>query len=239
MKKQLFLFLASVMLIVAVAVSVFATQVFAAQNIVYGDITDDSYVGVTDVIKLLQLLANDGIPGLAETQKKAMDVNCDNRVDVSDCIRILQYIASPDSTLLGPEVSDEITITAGEISGRAGETVIVPITIENNTGIAGATITVTYSPKLTLTGASNGTAFGAFDFTHTNGLPNPCVLTWDSQSGEVTSDGVIANLTFVIPDTAKIGDKYEVKCSYRHGDIYNNNWDDLTLTFVDGIITVK
>ena len=234
MKKRSIVFIVTIMLIVAVAVSV-----TAAQKTVYGDVTGDSNVDVSDVIKLLQLLANDGIYEFNQAQKTAFDVNCDAKVDVSDAIRTLQHLASPDTIILGPEKSPKITITVENVSDKAGETVMVPIYISNNTGVAGATITVTYSPKLTLTAAASGTAFEALDFTHTEGLHNPTNLMWDSQSDEATADGVIANLSFVIPNNAKTGDKYEVKCSYRYGDIYNNNWDDLTPVVVDGIITVK
>ena len=89
------------MQIVAVAVSV----VTAAQNTVYGDVTGDSNVDVSDVIKLLQLLASDGIAEFNQAQKIAIDVNCDGNVDVSDAIRTLQHLANPESIVLGPQVS--------------------------------------------------------------------------------------------------------------------------------------
>ncbi|MBQ9922595.1 MAG: hypothetical protein IJO52_10425 [Clostridia bacterium] len=234
MKRQIFVIVTAIILLVAVA-----TQTIAAQSIVYGDITGDNYVSVSDVIKLLQLIASDGISELTSAQKKAMDVDCDDYVSVSDCIRMLQYIANPGSIILGPEEAQDTTITVGEVSGKAGETVTVPVSISNNTGVAGATLTITYSPKLTLTSAVSGAAFGELDFTHTEGLHNPCNLMWDSQSGEASGDGVIANLTFTIPSSAKVGEKYEVKCSYRYGDVFNDNWDDLELVIVDGAITVK
>jgi len=69
--------------------------------IIYGDIDGDSYVSVSDVIRMLQSIANGDIANLTATQKSSADVNCDGNVDVSDVIRILQHIASPDTTL-GP-----------------------------------------------------------------------------------------------------------------------------------------
>lgn len=237
MKKQILMLATAIMLIVTICVSSFS--VFAASKTMYGDITNDGYVSVSDVISLLQLLANDGIGDFTSAQKKIADVTCDDRIDVSDVIRILQFLASPGSTVLGPEQSEDITITVGSISASAGETVTIPISIENNTGIAGATLTITYSPKLTLTNAVNGTAFSSFVFTHTEGLHNPSNLMWDSQDGEVSEDGVIANLTFTVPSGARVGDRYEVKCTYRNGDIFNADWEDLEPVIIDGAIIVK
>lgn len=71
-----------------------------SSEVIYGDITGDSLVSVSDVIFMLQALASGAV--LTDAQKLAGDVNCDNKVDVSDVIRTLQYLASP-STQLGPQ----------------------------------------------------------------------------------------------------------------------------------------
>jgi len=75
----------------------------SSDEITYGDISGDGKVEVSDVIKMLQLLASSDVSVLDEAQRTAADVTGDGKVDVSDAIRILQYIANPDSVQLGPK----------------------------------------------------------------------------------------------------------------------------------------
>ena len=139
----------------------------------------------------------------------------------------------PDAPITEP------TIVISNVTASAGDTVEVELSIVNNPGIAGATVSIEYPVGVVFDEATNGDAFATLDFSHTNGLPNPCNLTWDSESGQTTSNGTIANLKFTVPADAKSGDTFEIKCSYKYGDIYNDSWDDVEITFINGFIRVE
>lgn len=134
---------------------------------------------------------------------------------------------------------EEPTIKVSNVTASAGATVQVPIVIMNNPGIAGATVTVTYDTSLTLSTASSGEAFSSLQYSNPGKFVSPCNFTWDSESGETTENGTILYLTFVVPSTASVGDVFEISCSYRDGDIFNDAWDDVTLKIISGGITVK
>ena len=71
-------------------------------------------------------------------------------------------------------------------------------------------------------------------------LESPCNFTWDSENLEAKNDGVMLYLTFVVPSSAKAGDTFVLDGSYRKGDIYDNNMQDIEnlSEIIDGKITV-
>jgi len=131
------------------------------------------------------------------------------------------------------------SIQVSNVTAKAGETVQVPVIIKNNPGIAGATLTFTYNSGLTLTSADSGEAFSTLTCSKPGKYTSPCKFTWDSESGETKENGTILYLSFTVPSTASVGDVYEISCSYRAGDIFNDAWDDVTLTTIGGGITVN
>lgn len=153
--------------------------------------------------------------------------------NVTESITVTALYEKDEVTYDGP------TIVVESVTASAGDTVEVELSIVNNPGIAGATVSIEYPVGVVFAEATNGDAFATLDFSHTNGLPNPCNLTWDSESGQTTANGTIANLKFTVPVDAKSGDTFEIKCSYKYGDIYNDSWDDVEIEFVNGLITVE
>lgn len=120
----------------------------------------------------------------------------------------------------------------------AGATVEVNVSITDNPGIAGATFTLAYHEDLTLVNAVKGTAFSALDYTQPGTFSNPCNFTWDSENAEATEDGVILTLTFQVSETAEQNEELNVDFSYRYGDVFDNNDNDLTISFTNGNIVV-
>lgn len=131
------------------------------------------------------------------------------------------------------------TFVVGNVSAKAGETVKVPVSIINSPGVAGATITISYNSALTLNAASSGEAFAALQCSNPGKFVSPCNFTWDSETGESSDDGAILYLTFVVPSTAKSGDVFEINCSYRDGDIFDDSMNNVSLDVIGGKITVK
>ncbi len=130
-----------------------------------------------------------------------------------------------------------ITLSVGNIQASSGESVTVPVSISGNTGIAGAVLSVTYDSSLTLTNVTSGEAFSSLTFTKPGNLgANPINLTYDGQDAD-TSNGIIAYLTFSMPENAS--GNYPISLSYNYGDVYDNDLNDLTLSLVDGAICAE
>ncbi len=117
------------------------------------------------------------------------------------------------------------TIITGITSARAGEMVDLDITIVNNPGILGATLTLSYDEGLTLKKAALGDAFSDLIFTQPGLFTSPCSFVWDASelsAGEI-KDGVIMTLTFKVSDNVATGKAMNVHLSCKDSDIYDIN----------------
>lgn len=114
----------------------------------------------------------------------------------------------------------------------------VNVNIQNNPGIAGATLNLQYDPKLTLISAENGEAWGKLAFTLPAKLGNPSTFLWDSERGMTQEDGTVLKLKFSISDQAVEGDQLSINLSYVPGDLYDENLETVNLQIVNGCITV-
>ncbi len=135
-------------------------------------------------------------------------------------------------------VANEPTIAVEHATAQAGDTVTVPVKLSNNPGVAGMTISLTYDPALVLTSAAKGEALSGLDLTLPGKYQNNCNFPWDSMDGESKEDGAILYLTFTVPASARPGDTYSIVFTYRSGDIYNNDMDDVDFLMQAGEIVV-
>lgn len=136
-----------------------------------------------------------------------------------------------------------LTVSKEEIYGE--ETVTVDIVLSDNTteklpdGICGMVLYVNYNSALTLTEVSGGEALSSLTFTPAGDITTvPFKLMWDGQDGDKDDNGVIASLTFTVPEEAGT---YEVNVMYIPGDIYDGSMEmnDLNPAVYNGGITVK
>lgn len=130
-------------------------------------------------------------------------------------------------------------ITVQSVSGSPGSTVDVDVTIKNNPGILGATLSFTYDNGLTLTGATAGDAFSALTMTKPGKFTSPCNFTWDAQdiSTDDIKDGTIITLQFKISDTAENGTDYNITVSYAKEDIIDANLNPVDIDIKNGTVT--
>ncbi len=135
------------------------------------------------------------------------------------------------------EYTDATIFVENKYSG-AGSSVDVNLYIVNNPGVAGAKFTVSYSPKLTLTGASSGATFESLDYTPPGVFESPCNFNWDSESAVATEDGVVLTLKFDVSADAVAGENLNVDISYRYGDIYDGNLDSLKFNLEGNNVTI-
>lgn len=136
-----------------------------------------------------------------------------------------------------PVGNASMSLTASSVSGEAGDTVEVEISVSDNPGIASLKFDVEYSDYLTLEGVVFNSAFGPYATTPPV-YKNPQSITLVSPYADCTVNGVLATLTFSIADDAPAGD-HDILLSYYQNETYNSNFDDVSVRVTDGCVTVE
>ncbi|MBQ3100509.1 MAG: S-layer homology domain-containing protein [Clostridia bacterium] len=132
------------------------------------------------------------------------------------------------------------TITLESIEAEVGDELSIKVLIENNPGIWGMDLRISYDKSvLTLTSVDNGDFYQETEWTKGNLNGDVYILSYEANGlYDVTaSSGVLAVLNFKISDTAEVGD-YAVSAFYNPGDIININFDDINFTVVNGTVRV-
>lgn len=130
------------------------------------------------------------------------------------------------------------SVVVGNVSAKAGETVVVPVTIHKNPGINGMQLNVSYDPALKLTKAEKGDALSGLNLTLPSTFGNPSKFLWDGLNENESSNGVVLNLSFKVPSTAKEGDLYTIAVEAPVGSIYDNDFNDVLFDMIGGAITI-
>lgn len=132
------------------------------------------------------------------------------------------------------------TITVESVGGTSGGDVSVKVTVENNPGLWGMDLRIDYDKSaMTLTSVENGDFFAASEWTKGNLESDTYILSYEANEIEdiTKASGTLAILNFTLKEGLSGGD-YEVKASYRPGDIINISFEDLVFTVVNGKVTV-
>lgn len=113
-------------------------------------------------------------------------------------------------------------VVFGEVMGKIGDEVTVPVTVKNNPGIACFRFRVTYNnDDLTFISAEKGDVLTKGTISSTTDTENKTMTFLWYSAENVTANGEIAKLKFKINDTAK-GD-YTLNVSYLAEDFLNEN----------------
>lgn len=137
--------------------------------------------------------------------------------------------------------ADSPAITLESVTAESGQEVSVKVLIENNPGIWGVGLKISYDKTaLTLISVDNGDFYQASEWTKGNLASAVYILSYEASGFDdiTTQSGILATLNFKVSDTASAGD-YEVTASYNPGDIINVNFDDIDFTITNGKVTVK
>ncbi len=138
------------------------------------------------------------------------------------------------------EIASEPKIKVSDVYAQARDTVSVDVFIENNPGIFGAKLTFEYAEGLTLIDSSQGEALSVLTMTKPGKYTSPCSFGFDGESisEEDIKDGTVLTLVFEIEEGSISGKEYFVKVSYKHGDIFDADYEDLELLCESGFVTV-
>ena len=151
-------------------------------------------------------------------------------------IKVISYIVI-SSILLTTVVFAQMTpqLKVEQITAQTGGVISVPISITDNTGICGATITVEYDENLVLTEIEQGDALKTLTMTKPGNLSaNPINIGWDGMEADA-SNGVVAILTFTTPDLVGT---YNINLSYEYGDIVDGSLSPIDIVIQNGGITI-
>ena len=153
---------------------------------------------------------------------------------------ILVISLCPTSVIVHAEEGAGTSFVVETVSAAPGTSVDVDICIENNPGILGATLKVTYDSNLTLTDATAGEAFAALDMTKPGQYVSGCNFVWDAQdiSPEEILDGVILTLTFEVSEDAPVNQIFEVAVSADADDIFDTDFNDILFEVTAGGVLV-
>ena len=126
-------------------------------------------------------------------------------------------------------------ITFGQVCGKQGEQVTVPVTIENNPGIASFRFRVSYDTQALsfvtaekaeiMTGGTLSAAYQSKD--------EKLAITWFDVKN-MTGDGVMFNLVFEIAEDAE--GVYPLEISYLPEDIVNATWQQVDCAVLNGCV---
>ena len=146
------------------------------------------------------------------------------------------FVLRPTLTL--GKTPGKATVTAENGVARPGGKATVQVNLSDNTGIAGALMSLHYDPALTLQSIETGNSLQELHFTPPGDLTaNPVSLLWDGMEADATN-GTILTLTFGVPSGTKTG-SYDVALSCGDGDVYDGDMDDVGVYFVSGKVKVK
>ena len=130
-------------------------------------------------------------------------------------------------------------ISVDKVEAKPGDTVNVNVRIDNNPGVLGMVLNLSYSSDLTLVGAKNGGAFSSLTMTKPGKLVSPCNFVWDGEeiAAAQIKDGVILTLTFKVSEAASENSTLAIKASYDTNGIVDADLNAVNPSINNGSIT--
>ncbi len=189
---------------------------------------------IISIITILAVIV--GCMTACHKKKQAETVNV-----ITDAVESMPQQSS--SCEIDDELPSEITWPCIYIKNATASVsekeVSIAVLIMNNPGIAGALLRFYYDNRLSLIDAQPGKAFSSLDYTPPGEYLNPCSFNWDSESGMTSDDGTILILTFKLPEVIHVGENFEIKCSFRDSDVYDENLNNVSVGTESGTIIIK
>lgn len=151
----------------------------------------------------------------------------------------------PNATEPDPNAA---VVSVVPVRGKAGQTVEVTVTLENNPGFSDLSLEIGYDADvIELTKVTPNSAVGCIFTTSQQLTQLPYRLNWVNGTEDSTFTGTLVTLTFQIKDSAELG-SYPVTVSYYKGkygnnidgeDVnYNQNGSRVPIIYVNGSVTV-
>lgn len=126
-----------------------------------------------------------------------------------------------------------------KVSGKAGETVKLCLSISNNPGITSFRINLNFpTDELELKNIEYENLFTS-PASGSDKFESPFTVSWFStKSLDENNNGVVANIYFEIKDEATAG-SYPIEITYSEDDVFNLSFTNIYFDTVDGVIDVE
>ena len=136
--------------------------------------------------------------------------------------------------------ANDPAFVVNNVSGKPGDTVEVVISVENNPGIIGAQIFISYDSNVLELTAKPTPGDDYSDMSYSKYLTdNPYNMIWDgSLDPNNTANGTFATLVFNIKADAPVGTT-DLTIWYGEGTVYDEDWTDVDFAVVNGSVTVE
>lgn len=183
------------------------------------------------------------IPNLTDNEQKNNNADTDLS-DENNSNGDENNISTPSSTEASDknETSTSPTIVVDTINATPGDEVQVAISVKNNPGILGMTLTLYYDEALcTLEKVENGTAVAdILDLTTSKNLNNGARFVWDGIeiTGSDIKDGDVLLMTFKVKDDVN-SEFCPITVKYFNDDIVDNDLNGIYPTIKNGGITIS
>ncbi len=150
-------------------------------------------------------------------------------------VAVFVILASMLTGCSDDEIKDT-TISIGDASALAGDTVKLPFSISGNKGLWGGQVIINYDASVfEYVTCTNGDLFDRCDDNDIDG--QLCLVVSQSDAKNISKDGLIATLNFRIKDTADDG-KYDI--SFDKETNFSNIEGELKeVLFENGTVEVK
>lgn len=126
-------------------------------------------------------------------------------------------------------------ITIGSVSGKAGDTVTVPVKLSSNPGITAFVMNFKYDPAvLTYSSYKDGDIIPGIMVNPTDGT----IGILGDADNDFTNNGTIINLVFKINKDAGAGQS-DITLKVNSGEICNYNEESIIPKVTNGSVTVK
>lgn len=134
--------------------------------------------------------------------------------------------------------NDICTVTLGKVNGNIGDTVFVPVSISNNPGISGVTLTINYNPDaLEFIEYSKGSAFTDNIILKAHPDKKYIKLALVELSKDSYNNGDILTLQFKIKNTAT-AEFHEISVVHNKGNFSNKKAEYIDHKVISGGVDV-
>ncbi|MGN1098351.1 MAG: cohesin domain-containing protein, partial [Clostridia bacterium] len=214
------------------------------KNIIKGDVYTDGLVNTKDGVRLSQYLAKWEV-NLTAAELAAADVLADGVVNTKDGVKLSQYLAKWDVSLEAVSLLEQgrIKFEVGEVSAKAGEYVDIPVTITENTGVAGFNVQLDYDKtKLTPVSITQDSALTAGTLTSNIQQGGDmsrfdCVTAYWVNPSNITATGEAFTVRFQIAEDAE--GEIPVTLTYDETDVpCDQNLNELEVEIVNGAVII-
>lgn len=132
------------------------------------------------------------------------------------------------------------TFAVSDAAGKAGETVTVTVSVENNPGIIAAAMRINYdSDKLELVNVQDEKLMRGTTTFSQNYTADPYYVSWNDAlaSENNKANGTLVTMTFRVLEDCPDGVS-EIDLTFRPGDVFNKEMENQPFTAVSGTVTI-